>query len=346
MKLIAKAKPVKIRILVGGVEHRSLQSLKENFIWEDVETLLDGRLANWLECIGHKTKAQELDEYREHYNFIDIYNVLFSNEGTPLSFDDILGFYSPGSNCWSNLLAQYLKSTTYLSEIYRICKGNADILSSRKDHVIDTIKRVLNLQNISAYSSDALKWTCSVLTDSYKNRDCYLQAKSIYDVLTSRKNETLADDMISFFTCRRKKNDDFVNVMKSESIINRIKKSWNDMQIIITLGTGFSDSERTIVDFSNQCMDLVKQYNLSRFFYNDLFRNEKISNLVSSDINDVLYYEKIFVAALIDDSRRNFYLDKILEYKPVSGFKYSFYGQERDVLKRVKYFMNHMSEYR
>ena len=48
MKLIAKAKPVKIRIKSGGEEHTSLDSLKRNFNISDIQPLLDGRLVRWL----------------------------------------------------------------------------------------------------------------------------------------------------------------------------------------------------------------------------------------------------------------------------------------------------------
>lgn len=44
MKLISKAKPVKIRIKSGGEEHSSLDSLKRNFNISDIQPLLDGRL--------------------------------------------------------------------------------------------------------------------------------------------------------------------------------------------------------------------------------------------------------------------------------------------------------------
>ena len=52
MKLISKAKPVKIRIKSGGEEHSSLDSLKRNFNISDIQPLLDGRLVRWLKQQG------------------------------------------------------------------------------------------------------------------------------------------------------------------------------------------------------------------------------------------------------------------------------------------------------
>lgn len=57
MKLIAKAKPVKIRIKSGGEEHTSLDSLKRNFNISDIVSLLDGRLVRWLKQQGENELA-------------------------------------------------------------------------------------------------------------------------------------------------------------------------------------------------------------------------------------------------------------------------------------------------
>ena len=46
MKVIAKAKPVKIRIKSGGEEHSSLDSLKHNFNIEDIKFYECPQVAN------------------------------------------------------------------------------------------------------------------------------------------------------------------------------------------------------------------------------------------------------------------------------------------------------------
>ena len=57
MKLIPRAKPVKIRIKSGGEEHSSLDSLKRNFDIHDIQPLLDGRLVRWLKQQGENELA-------------------------------------------------------------------------------------------------------------------------------------------------------------------------------------------------------------------------------------------------------------------------------------------------
>lgn len=61
MKLIPKAKPVKIRIKSGGEEHSSLDSLLHNFNVSDIEPLLDGRLVRWLKQQGENELAEVTD---------------------------------------------------------------------------------------------------------------------------------------------------------------------------------------------------------------------------------------------------------------------------------------------
>lgn len=60
MKLIPKAKAVRIRIKSGGEEHSSLDSLKRNFDLSDVRVLLDGRLSRWLKQQGEHDLASKL----------------------------------------------------------------------------------------------------------------------------------------------------------------------------------------------------------------------------------------------------------------------------------------------
>ena len=62
MKLISKAKPVKIRIKSGGEEHSSLDSLKRNFNISDIQSLLDGRLVRWLKQQGENELANVISE--------------------------------------------------------------------------------------------------------------------------------------------------------------------------------------------------------------------------------------------------------------------------------------------
>lgn len=64
MKLIAKAKPVKIRIKLGEEDHTSLDSLKRNLNISEIQPLLDGRLVRWLK----QQEKNELADFMENFN--------------------------------------------------------------------------------------------------------------------------------------------------------------------------------------------------------------------------------------------------------------------------------------
>lgn len=55
-------KPVNIRIVSNGIQCADLKMLKENFCISDIKDVLDGRLVNWLNNIGEKELATEVNE--------------------------------------------------------------------------------------------------------------------------------------------------------------------------------------------------------------------------------------------------------------------------------------------
>jgi len=62
MRIIAKAKPIRIRIKSGGEEHSSLDSLRHNLCVQDLWPLIkDKRLSRWLMQLGEKELAHAID---------------------------------------------------------------------------------------------------------------------------------------------------------------------------------------------------------------------------------------------------------------------------------------------
>lgn len=62
MKLIARSKPIRIRIMSGGEEHFSLDSLRHNFCVQDVFPLIeDKRLVRWLKQQNQEELAKSVD---------------------------------------------------------------------------------------------------------------------------------------------------------------------------------------------------------------------------------------------------------------------------------------------
>ena len=66
MRIIAKAKPIRIRIKSGGEEHSSLDSLRQNLCVQDLWPLVkDKRLSRWLMQLGEVELAHDIDALSE-----------------------------------------------------------------------------------------------------------------------------------------------------------------------------------------------------------------------------------------------------------------------------------------
>ena len=94
MKLIPKAKPVKIRIKSGGEEHSSLESLKYNFSVNDIKSLLDGRIERWLKQQDEKVLADaiggiNISKLYTSQGVMDLIKVFFSEDLISNSINDI-----------------------------------------------------------------------------------------------------------------------------------------------------------------------------------------------------------------------------------------------------------------
>ena len=65
MKLDPRGKPIRIRIIVGGEEHSTIDTLKEYFDFDDVIRLWgNGSLLRWLNQIGANEVRQKLSSIR------------------------------------------------------------------------------------------------------------------------------------------------------------------------------------------------------------------------------------------------------------------------------------------
>ena len=79
MKLSSKPKPVRIRISLGGIEHSTLESLKEN-ITPEILDFTDGRLQRWLERQNEvviKKIINSIDK-EDNANLLELYNALLN----------------------------------------------------------------------------------------------------------------------------------------------------------------------------------------------------------------------------------------------------------------------------
>lgn len=78
MKLIPKAKPVRIRVSSGGREHSTLHSLLDSFRIEDIRPLLkNGVIFKWLEQIGEDRLRERLRSKGEDLTDAELISIFF-----------------------------------------------------------------------------------------------------------------------------------------------------------------------------------------------------------------------------------------------------------------------------
>lgn len=131
-----QAKPVKIRIMSGGEEHSSLDSLLHHFDIEDVCSLLDGRLSRWLKGQNEQELAEYIEsiENKEPYNDnrkVDIIKRLFVKEDMPECHTllDVAEWWRKTTDYSANcqLLYQYIVKTCDAEELLKIYEKKDDL---------------------------------------------------------------------------------------------------------------------------------------------------------------------------------------------------------------------------
>lgn len=137
MKLIPKAKPIRIRIKSGGVEHSSVESLCEHFSFPDLLPLVaSGGLSRWLQQINRTDLQEKLDKIATSANRSTLsfqqgeafFHLFVEDKRKPISTTTILDFArcyphpslgSPEASWWKaaaereNGEAQYMVGKMY-----------------------------------------------------------------------------------------------------------------------------------------------------------------------------------------------------------------------------------------
>lgn len=127
MRIIAKAKPIRIRIKSGGEEHSSLDSLRQNLNVQDLWPLIkDNRLSRWLRQLGETELAhsveslinEELDEYAYFYVLKLFLKERFDNS----QIHDIYSLFECWHDCEKRTSKNYDSLRKYLLSKYEGAK--------------------------------------------------------------------------------------------------------------------------------------------------------------------------------------------------------------------------------
>ena len=127
MRIIAKAKPIRIRIKSGGEEHFSLDSLRQNLNVQDLWPLIkDNRLSRWLRQLGETELAhsveslinEELDEHAYFYVLELFLKERFDNS----QIHDIYSLFGYWHDCEKRTPKNYDSLRKYLLSQYEGAK--------------------------------------------------------------------------------------------------------------------------------------------------------------------------------------------------------------------------------
>lgn len=353
MKLIPKAKPVRIRITSGNEEHYSLETLQKNFVWRDISLLFDGRLTKWLRRINAQDIAERLSSFLENSNnntnsienIIGIYNILFrikspfnnaedvfsechhDNSLTPL-VEELISYLS------SSELIDYGIRYGYLSELFvnRLACLSKSFTGDESGKDLFSVGEFLYHSNVYKEAGEK----CIRLAIKRGYREAYDFKKKYFP------NPNIFSD------------EDFDNVLKSKETIDTLRKSWRYHSIIRVNGTNWNS--KIIYDFSNVCLEIYKESKIVSSANALWLIASKYFEGISE--SDPLYQEKCFILCLFDIylSQADRRLNRIKNYPParimlesrqfsIEGHTYKM-GQAFSNATHLKYLVNNIINFR
>ena len=272
MKLIPKAKPVRIRITSGGIEHNSLESLKKHFVWPDIRELFDGRLDKWLRRINESDIADKLAQAKRP-SILDIYNILFKNPFK--SAEDVIKASSTDKHVLSlaktlicevddipiaNLLYYYYHNpelaSVSLDAIAEKAEGfdkdtNMQLVCSVGKLLYDTPEyKEIGIKCISLSSDQEYQEAID-----FKKKYIDLNKDSLYSIVTEYLNKDFIKDEISNSFNRRKpiyidpsRDENIQLIFKFSNICLELWKKRKDPSISLQVPTSILLQEFSVID--------------------------------------------------------------------------------------------------
>lgn len=292
MKLSSTPKPVRIRISLGGIEHTTLESLKEN-ITPEILDFTDGRLQRWLEKLGEDDLADKIGkisntECRDK-RLLYVYNAIFEKDCTTIA----------------EYLDEWCKDKAY----YKSAKG---ILFWKKDD-IHYVKGVFNQ---CPNFLDDNEWV--ELADLYNDHDfSYIIGKKLLEKGDVERAKKIIKAVVkdnseaeSFYKTHFKERSIFKSL--SDDKLESIAENWKYTQLRVSDG---NKTEDAIYRFIRDCKMLVAtkdqssrvSFCKSSIGYapsKDVFEEKThrvFLNLVKAITkSDILVNEKLCIVALVN----------------------------------------------
>ena len=354
MILIPKAKPVRIRIISGNQEHTTLDSLRKNFVWNDIKKVLDGRLIKWLKRINENDIAAELqmldiplkfDELSDTKELmLQIYNVIFRK--SYISEDDVFSSYINDSSI--EPLVKELVDCKKIDELIILGNSYQEIASIIAKRVFQLIESYDNeIETVLLFEAGKFLYEKSEFKDFGKN--CILKAakKELREASDYKKanfkNETL-------------RLEDLLRVLNDDETKKDLEDSWRSHTKLYLDEQDIAKKE--LYAFSNACIEIyckIKNFSGTKSTLRDSSFDSYIKEQLKAEKDDFLYNEKIVVLSFFS-SRGNALsiLRGILNYPLAKElFDNDCTSDGRFVLNKIQqnadnlgYFINNLLTYR
>ena len=127
MRIIAKAKPIRIRIKSGGEEHFSLDSLRQNLNVQDLWPLIqDNRLSRWLRQLGETELAHSVEslinEEPDEHAYFYVLKLFLKERFDNSQIHDIYSLFEYWHDCEKRTPKNYDSLRKYLLNKYEGAK--------------------------------------------------------------------------------------------------------------------------------------------------------------------------------------------------------------------------------
>ncbi len=364
MILEAKPKRVRFRIKSGEEEHNSLDSLKMNFVWNDIRPLFDGRLKKWLRTIDANSIAEEIESLGQPEDTVSdllwVYNTLFrASLSNPYnSIEDVL------KEVLSSQRDSKIAALNLTHQILPMLSVDALIdLVYEYDNMRDIFNPYIE-KHVKSINEEASADTLYKLGKLLCSENMGDEAGLNLIVLASDKNLEEANDFIeqNFPWLGKGRAKWLAKLYQDPQICKQIYESWGGKSIdprkAHYLKAVDIDKEiKALYDFSDICLKIYKRFKSNPIISECYEISEKDFGKI--DEKDPLYEEKMFVLSLFDsdDDRWESRLKRICHYPPAESmlkishfdidevrFRLPVYGNQNANL--LKYFILNLPKFR
>lgn len=213
MKLIPKAKPIRIRIVSGGEEHSSIETLRKNYSLKDILPLIkDGRLHKWLLRVG-ETKAAEAANILKDKNIndnpselVNLTALIFNSNAE--SIDELQQLWvSKYPRSFLNYVKEYegnLMDISSVHQLYNSINGDSSEITENdwRNIFVTTLKNMplsdvledfKKFKSTKPMNEKSWKEVLTYHSTSISDKELYLIAQAAYD------NPYLKDEAIKWY---------------------------------------------------------------------------------------------------------------------------------------------------